>query len=213
MASPAHGLAIIGGGAAGLMAAQFAASFGVRVVLVDRQRLGGDCLWTGCVPSKTLLRAAHVADAMRHAARYGLTATEPVIDFQAVMARVRAAQTDIYSDETPESWREKGIDVALGEASFINPQTLRVGDWEISARHYLVASGAVPLVPNIPGLKDTPYLTYETIWDMAELPAHLIVVGGGPIGCEMAQAFRRLGSEVTVIEALDRLADAFRLLA
>jgi pyruvate/2-oxoglutarate dehydrogenase complex dihydrolipoamide dehydrogenase (E3) component len=205
MAATAYDLAILGGGAAGLAAADFAVSLGLRVAIIDRQRLGGDCTWSGCIPSKTLLKHASVAQTVRRASEYGINAGEPAVDFPAVMARVHAAVAEVYAEETPEALREKGIDVALGEAAFTDRRTLRVGSWELTARRYLVATGARPVIPPITGLRDVPYLTYETVWELTELPAHLIVLGGGPIGCELAQAFRRLGSEVTLVEAAARL--------
>ncbi len=201
MASAAYDLAILGGGAAGLAAADFAVSLGLRVALIERTRPGGDCTWSGCIPSKTLLQHARVAQTVRRASFYGINASAPQVDFEAVMARVQAVVAEVYAEETPEALRRKGIDVALGEAAFIDPRTLRVGSWELTARRYLVATGARPVIPLIPGLRDVPYLTYETVWELTELPEHLIVLGGGPIGCELAQAFRRLGSEVTLVEA------------
>jgi len=205
MASTAYDLAILGGGAAGLAAADFAVSLGLRVALIERTRPGGDCTWSGCIPSKTLLKSARVAQTVRRASLYGVDASAPAVDFKAVMARVQAVIAEIYAEESPEALRRKGIDVALGEAAFTGPKTLRVGSWELTARRYLLATGARPVIPRITGLRDVPYLTYETVWEMTEMPEHLIVLGGGPIGCEMAQAFRRLGSEVTLVEAAPRL--------
>ena len=205
MASTAYDLAILGGGAAGLAAADFALSLGLRVALIERTRPGGDCTWSGCVPSKTLLQSARVAQTVRRASLYGVAAGPPEVDFKAVMARVHAVIAEVYAAESPEALRRKGIDVALGEAAFTGPRTLRVGSWELSARRYLLATGARPVIPRITGLRDVPYLTYQTVWELAALPEHLIVLGGGPIGCELAQAFRRLGSEVTLGEAAARL--------
>lgn len=205
MAATAYDLAILGGGAAGLAAADFAVRLGLRVAIVDRTHPGGDCTWSGCIPSKTLLQSARVAETVRRASRFGINVGETEVDFAAVMARVRAVVAEVYAAETPEALRQKGIDVALGEAVFKDPRTLTVGNWELTARRYLLATGARPVIPPITGLKDMPYLTYETIWELGELPAHLIVLGGGPIGCELAQAFRRLGSEVTLVEAASRL--------
>jgi len=118
---------------------------------------------------------------------FGVNTGETEVDFAAVMARVRAVVAEVYAAETPEALRQKGIDVALGEAVFKDPRTLIVGNWELTARRYLLATGARPVIPPITGLKDVPYLTYETVWELSELPAHLVVLGGGPIGCELAQ--------------------------
>jgi pyruvate/2-oxoglutarate dehydrogenase complex dihydrolipoamide dehydrogenase (E3) component len=205
MASTAYDLAILGGGAAGLAAAEFAVRLGLRVALIERTRLGGDCTWSGCVPSKTLLKSARVAQTLRRAPDFGVNSGAPEVDFEAVMARVHAVIAEVYAEESPEALRRKGIDVALGEAVFSDPRTLRVGNWDLTARRYLLATGARPVIPKITGLRDMPYLTYETVWELTELPEHLIVLGGGPIGCELAQAFRRLGSEVTLVEAAPRL--------
>jgi pyruvate/2-oxoglutarate dehydrogenase complex dihydrolipoamide dehydrogenase (E3) component len=213
-----YDLVIIGGGSAGLTAAGFAVQLGVRVALVEKHRLGGDCTWSGCVPSKTLLKSAKVAHEMRHAARYGLPAVEPQVDLKAVMAQVQTVVAEVYHEESPEVLRAEGIDVFLGAARFLDPHSLSVGADVLSARHVLIATGAGPFAPPIEGLQDVRYLTYETVWGLETLPRHLLVVGAGPIGCEMAQAFRRLGSEVTLLVSRDRIlprddVDAARVLA
>ena len=203
----AYDLVIIGGGSAGLTAARFSAQLGQRVALVEKYRIGGDCTWTGCVPSKTLLKVARVAQEIRAAQRYGLTSSEPVIDFKSVMGHVRSAIDDVYRNESPEKLRAEGIDILLGQARFVDPRTLDVrdGDVRLKARRFIIATGAKPLVPPIPGLDATPYLTYETVWDLKELPRRLIVIGAGPIGCELTQAYCRLGSQVTLLEAAPRV--------
>ncbi len=200
-----YDLLIIGGGSAGLTAAGFAVQLGARVALVEKHRIGGDCTWTGCVPSKTLLKAAKVAHQMRTAARYGLTPVEPVVDLKSVMAHVRAVIAEVYHEESPEALRADGIDVFLGPARFLDSHTLAAGQDTLTARHVLIATGAHPFSPPVAGLEDVDYLTYESIWNLEVLPQHLLVVGAGPIGCEMAQAFRRLGSQVTLIVSRDRL--------
>ncbi|MFQ5858107.1 MAG: dihydrolipoyl dehydrogenase family protein [Anaerolineae bacterium] len=201
----AYDLAIIGGGSAGLTAAGFAVQLGARVALLEKHRIGGDCTWTGCVPSKTLLKAAKVAHQMRTADRYGLTPVEPAVDLQQVMAHVRAVIADVYQHESPEVLRANGIDVFLDAARFLDPHTLAVGDNTLTARRVLLATGAQPFVPPIAGLDGVSYLTYESIWDLEVMPQRLLVIGAGPIGCEMAQAFRRLGARVTLVEALDQV--------
>ena len=201
----AYDLVIIGGGSAGLTAAGFAVQLGARTALVEKHRIGGDCTWTGCVPSKTLLKAAKVAHEMRTAGLHGLSPIEPGVDLKQVMAHVRAVVADVYQHESPESLRSDGIDVFLGGARFLDPYTLAVGETTLTARRVLVATGAHPYIPPVEGLDKVDYLTYENVWDLEALPSHLIVVGGGPIGCEMAQAFRRLGAGVTLVEGMERL--------
>ena len=198
-------IAVIGAGSAGLTAARFAARLGKRVALIEGNRVGGDCTWTGCVPSKALLHAAKAAHTVRTADRYGITAGEPHVDFGAVMGWVRRAIADVFAQESPETLRSEGVEVIEGRAEFADARTLAVGQQEISARHTLICTGAAPFIPPIPGLNDTPYLTYETFWELGALPDRLTIIGGGPIGCELAQACQRLGSRVTLIEAVDRL--------
>ena len=202
-----YDLVVIGGGSAGLIAAGFSAQLGQRVAIVEKSRIGGDCTWTGCVPSKTLLKVARVAHEMRTAHRYGLGAVEPVVDLKSVMGHVRSAVEEVYLGESPEKLRAEGVDVVFGEARFLDPKTLAVADQQerLKARRFIIATGAKPLVPSIPGLDSTDYLTYEKVWDLEELPKRLIIVGAGPIGCELAQAFRRLGSSVTLLEAAPRI--------
>ena len=205
MANEDYDLVIIGAGSAGLIAAGFAVQLGRRVALVEKHRIGGDCTWTGCVPSKTLLKAAKVAHEMRHADRYGLGPVNPVVDLKAVMAKVKSVVDQVYRAESPEVLRAQGIDVFLSPAQFLDPHTVDLGDTRLTARRFLIATGARPTVPPLPGLDGVKYLTYETVWDLEELPRHLIVVGAGPIGCELAQAFVRLGAGVTLLEAGPRI--------
>ncbi len=198
-------MVIIGGGSAGLTAASFAVQLDARVALVEKHRIGGDCTWTGCVPSKTPLKAAKVTHQMRSASRYGLPAAEPEVDLKAVMTHVREVVAEVYDEESPEALRADGIDVFLGGARFLDPHTIAVGETTLAGRNFVIATGAHPFIPPIPGLEAVNYLTYEDIWDLEVLPRHLLVIGAGPIGCEMAQAFRRLRSEVTLIEGEERL--------
>ena len=200
-----YDIAVIGAGSAGLTAARFAARLGKRVALVEANRVGGDCTWTGCVPSKALLHAAKVAHTVRNANRYGISARDQQVDFAAAMGWVKGAVKEVFALETPEMLRSEGINVLEGRAEFQDARTLAVGQQEISARHFLICTGAAPFVPPIPGIDDTPYLTYETFWDLRALPDRLVIIGGGPIGCELAQACQRLGSRVTLVEATDRL--------
>jgi len=200
-----YDLLIIGGGSAGLTAARFARQLELTVAIVEKGRLGGDCTWSGCVPSKTLLRAAKSTHAIRDAARFGITASEPSVDFKSVMGRVSSVVQEIFESESPETLEAEGVDVIQGQARFINPNTVSVNGREITARRYLICTGASPVIPPIDGLTDVDYLTYETIWGLEELPSSLAVIGGGPIGCEMAQAFCRLGSSVTLLEGAPRI--------
>ena len=200
-----YDLLIIGGGSAGLTAARFARQLDLSVAIVEKGRVGGDCTWTGCVPSKSLLKAAKTAQTVKDAARFGISSSEPVIDFKAVMSRVGSVVQEIFESESPETLQAEGIDVIQGEARFINPKTVSVDGREITARRYLVCTGAGPAIPPIDGLAEVDFLTYESVWDLEELPARLAVVGGGPIGCELAQAFCRLGSSVTLVEGADRI--------
>ncbi len=200
-----YDLIIIGGGSAGLTAASFAMQLGARIALVEKHRIGGDCTWTGCVPSKTLLKTARVAHQMRTADRHGLTPAEPDVDMKSVMAHVRGVIADVYEEESPEALRADGIDVFLGSPRFLDPQTVVVGETRLTSRYFLLATGAHPFIPPISGLEGVNYLTYESVWDLEVLPRHLLVVGGGPVGCEMAQAFRRLGAKVTMAVSRDRL--------
>ena len=200
-----YDLAILGAGSAGLTAARFAARLGRRVALIEASRVGGDCTWTGCVPSKALLHAARVAHTVRQSGEYGIRGGEPEIDFARVLARIRHVIKQIYAAESPDALRTEGIDVIEGWAEFEDAHSVSFGNRSISAKYFLICTGASPFVPPIPGLAETPYLTYESFWELEELPARLIVVGGGPIGCELAQACQRLGSRVTLVEALDRL--------
>jgi pyruvate/2-oxoglutarate dehydrogenase complex dihydrolipoamide dehydrogenase (E3) component len=208
--SPDYDVAVIGGGAAGLTASGFCANFGAKTLMVERDRLGGDCTWTGCIPSKALLRAAHAAHEVRHADRFGLSASEPGVDFQQVMEIVRERRRTVYHDvDRPEIYEGFGVDVVTGEARFTGEQEIEVttgGETRrITAKHFIVATGGRPAVPPIPGLDAVPYLTNETLFELEAQPKRLAILGGGPIGVEMAQAFRRLGSEVTVIDRADRI--------
>jgi pyruvate/2-oxoglutarate dehydrogenase complex dihydrolipoamide dehydrogenase (E3) component len=200
-----YDLIIIGGGSAGLTAASLAVQLGARVALVEKHRIGGDCTWTGCVPSKTLLKAARVAHEMRTADRYGLSPVAPVVDLRSVLAHVRDVIADVYQHESPETLRADGIDVFLGSPRFLDAYTLVVDETTLITDNVLLATGAHAFIPPIAGLEGVDYLTYESIWDLEALPEHLLVVGAGPVGCEMAQAFRRLGSRVTMVISRDRV--------
>lgn len=200
MARYDNNLVVIGGGSAGLIAAYIAATVRARVTLIERERMGGDCLNTGCVPSKTLLASARTAALMRDAGRYGIAPVEPEIDFAAVMDRVRSAVARIAPKDSFERYRSLGVDCVAGAARLIDAHHVEVGDRVISTRSIVLATGARPVLPPIPGLADVAPLTSDTVWSLTARPERLLVMGGGPIGCELAQAFARLGSRVTLID-------------
>ncbi len=199
---PTYDLAVIGGGTAGLVASAGAAGIGARVALVERHRLGGECLWTGCVPSKALIAAARAAADVRHARKLGVASDGLAIDFPRVMHRVREVQRRIEPHDSPDRFRALGVDVISGEARFVGERTLAVNGRRIAAKRILIATGSRAAVPPIPGFADVPFLTNETVFDIDELPPRLLVLGAGAIGLELAQAFARLGSHVRVVEAL-----------
>jgi pyruvate/2-oxoglutarate dehydrogenase complex dihydrolipoamide dehydrogenase (E3) component len=196
-----YDLAVIGAGSAGLAAATFAARMGAAVVLIEAERVGGDCLWTGCVPSKALVHAARVIQAARTS---GWLPTGE-LDFAAVMASVRASVRSVSELENPETLRAAGVDVVMGRARFRDLGTVEVDGRAIPARRFVVCTGAEPTAPPIPGLLEAPHLTYRTVFDLERLPRRLTVLGGGPVGLELAQALRRLGSEVAIVEQRERL--------
>jgi pyruvate/2-oxoglutarate dehydrogenase complex dihydrolipoamide dehydrogenase (E3) component len=199
-------ICVIGAGSGGLSVAAAAAAFGVPVVLVEKGRMGGDCLNYGCVPSKALLAAGKHAHAIREAPHFGVEAGgEPHADFARVRAHVRSVIEAIAPNDSEERFTALGVTVIRAEATFKDRRTVLAGDYEIAARRFVVATGSSPFVPAIPGLLDVAFFTNETIFENAERPEHLIIIGGGPIGLEMAQAHRRLGSRVTVIEAVRAL--------
>ena len=192
-------LVIIGAGSGGLTAAGFAAQLGAKVALVEKNRIGGDCTWTGCVPSKALLKAAKVAHEVRSAARFGIVAAAPVTDMAAVRDYVRRAIDEVYRLESPEELRRKGIEVIQGQARFLDASTILVNEEAVRSNAFLITTGARPRIPAIAGLSEVPFLTYEQVFDNDRLPGTLVVIGGGPIGMELAQAYQRLGSKVIVI--------------
>ena len=200
-------ICVIGGGSGGLSVAAAAAAFGVSVVLIENHKMGGDCLNTGCVPSKALLAAAKRAETMRAAAPFGVTAQAVNVDFAKVHDHVQRVIGAIAPIDSAERFTGLGVRVIKGQARFKDRRTVAVGDdYEIRARRFVIATGSAPALPAIPGLDEGPYLTNETVFDLIERPDSLIIIGAGPIGLEMAQAFRRLGSEVTVLEAITPLA-------
>lgn len=198
-------ICVIGAGSGGLSVAAAAAAFGVPVVLVEKHKMGGDCLNYGCVPSKALIAAARRAHLVRTAETFGVGA-KAQIDFRKVHDHVHGAIAAIAPNDSVERFTGLGVRVIKGAARFRDRDTVIVGDTEIRARRFVVATGSIPSAPPIPGLESAGYLTNETVFDLTECPQHLLVIGAGPIGLELAQAFRRLGSDVTVLEAATPLA-------
>ncbi len=200
-----HDLCIIGAGSGGLSVAAVAAQFGQKVVLIEKGEMGGDCLNTGCVPSKALLAAAKQAHAMRKGAKFGISPVEPEVDFKRVHAYVHEVIATIAPIDSQDRFEKLGVKVIRAEARFTSPDSVVAGGETIRARRYVIATGSRAGIPPIPGLSDVAFFTNETIFENQVLPEHLIVIGGGPIGMEMAQAHRRLGANVTVLEAFDPL--------
>ena len=193
-----YDLAIIGAGSAGLTAVQAALTLGARVALIEGHRTGGECTWTGCVPSKALLTAAKLAHDTQKAARWGIQTGEVKVDFAAVMRRVQGIVHEIYDEESPEALRKKGVDVFEAYAQFADPHVLALSTGErVWARRIIIATGARPHIPD--GFSNVPFLTNESLFELDSLPEHLIIIGAGPVGVEMAQAFGRLGARVTLI--------------
>ncbi|MHA7876728.1 dihydrolipoyl dehydrogenase family protein [Roseivivax sp.] len=198
-------LLVIGAGSGGLSVAAGAAQMGADVTLLERHKMGGDCLNYGCVPSKALIKSAKVAHGMRKAGAYGIAPVEPQVDYAAAKDHVQGVIAAIEPHDSQERFEGFGVRVIREHGRFVSEDTVEAGDKRITARRIVIATGSTAFVPPIPGLDQVPYLTNETLWALRERPDHLIVIGGGPIGMEMAQAHRRLGSEVTVIEGAKAL--------
>jgi len=213
-----YNLIVIGAGSAGLVSAYIGSVVKAKVALIEKNRMGGDCLNTGCVPSKALIRTARAMAEARDSQRYGIRSMQAEFDFGEVMARVRDVIRKIEPHDSPERYRAMGVDVIEAEAKLVSPWEVEAGGRRISAKSIVLATGAEPMVPPIEGLGQVDYLTSDTLWNLEHLPERLVVLGGGPIGSELAQAFARLGSKVTVVEMAERLlpredAEAGQLLA
>jgi pyruvate/2-oxoglutarate dehydrogenase complex dihydrolipoamide dehydrogenase (E3) component len=193
-------LCIIGAGSGGLAVAAGASQMGARTVLIEADKMGGDCLNTGCVPSKAMLAAGHAAQVVRDAGRFGVNGHEPAVDFTKVHDHVHDVIAGIAPHDSEERFRSLGVEVIRARASFTGPDQVTAGDRQVKARRFVIATGSRAMVPPIPGLAELPYFTNETIFENRATPDHLIVVGAGPIGCELAQAHRRLGAAVTVLD-------------
>ena len=207
-----YDLTIIGGGSAGLVLAVAGAKLGKKTALVEKHRIGGDCLWTGCVPSKALLKAAKVANYGRNAGKYGIPATDGTPDWQRVIGYVQSTQHKIEAEhDNPERFREMGVDLIFGNGHFESPNTFVAEDAEngetrtLKSKKFVISTGSRPLVPSIPGLESCDYLDSETVWELEALPNRLLIVGAGPIGIELGQAFHRLSADVTIVQRSGRI--------
>ncbi|MCH6568437.1 MAG: FAD-dependent oxidoreductase, partial [Nitrospinae bacterium] len=200
--APRYNLVVIGAGTAGLVTAAGASLLGAKVALVERNLLGGDCLNTGCVPSKSIIRSARSFADVHDAHRFGVRVPEGTdVDFGAVMERMRRIRSRISAHDSARRFKEEfGVDIFLGGARFAGPETVEVEGTPLRFKRAVIATGARPVEPPIDGLHEAGYLTNETVFSLTERPGRLLVVGGGPLGCELAQAFRRLGSEVILVE-------------
>ena len=198
-------MVVIGAGSAGLVSSYIAAAVKAKVTLVEKNKMGGDCLNTGCVPSKALIRAARTVKEISQAQQLGIHVGELKIDFSAVMGRVRAVIREIEPHDSVERYSALGVDCIQGEATIVSPWEVKVDGKSIYTRNIVIASGARPFVPLIPGVDQMDYLTSDNLWELNVLPKRLLVLGGGAIGCELAQAFNRLGSEVTLVDMMPRV--------
>ena len=198
-------LVVIGAGSAGLVTAYIAAAVKAKVTLIEKHKMGGDCLNTGCVPSKALIRSAKLLNQISRSAHYGIKTADAQFEFSEVMARIKNVITTIEPHDSIERYTGLGVEVLTGDAKITSPYHVEVNGQTLSTRSIVIASGATPFVPPIPGIEDTGYVTSDTIWNLTELPKRFVVLGGGPIGSELAQSFARLGSEVTQVEMLPRI--------
>ncbi|HMQ10349.1 MAG TPA: dihydrolipoyl dehydrogenase [Oligoflexia bacterium] len=200
-----YNMVVIGAGSAGLVTAYISAAVKAKVALIEKNKMGGDCLNTGCVPSKAIIKSAKLAYQMQHASEYGLEDINPSIDFKKIMQRVQQVIKDIEPHDSVERYTKLGVECIKGAAKIISPWEVEVNGKILSTRNITIATGASPFVPALEGIDQITALTSENLWQLPALPKKLIVLGGGPIGCEMAQSFARLGSQVTQVEMMDRL--------
>ncbi|MEB3311348.1 MAG: FAD-dependent oxidoreductase [Snowella sp.] len=196
-----YDIVVIGGGSGGLVVASAAAQLKAKVALVEKDRLGGECLWSGCVPSKALIHASRTAYEVKNASRFGIYAHSTDIHFAEVMAHVNRAIAAIQPHDSPERFQELGVEVIFGSGEFIDAQTFRVNNRDLTARAFVIATGSHPAIPPIPGLTETDYLTNENLFTLRDRVQSLAIIGSGPIGCEIGQAFHRLGSAVTIFSS------------
>lgn len=195
-----YNMMVIGAGAGGLVSSYIAATVKAKVAIVEQHKMGGDCLNTGCVPSKALLKSAHLCGQLRQAEKYGIESSEVAVDFSAVMARVKQVIQAIEPHDSIERYQGLGVECQTGKAHILDPYRVKVGEQTFTTQNIIIATGAKPFVPDIPGINDVAYLTSDTIWQLNQLPNRLLVLGAGPIGCELAQCFARFGSQVTIVD-------------
>ncbi len=200
-----YDLVIIGGGSGGLVVASAAAQLKAKVALVEKDRLGGDCLWYGCVPSKSLIHAARVAHEVKNSSRFGIYTNPPEIKFAEANCHVAQVIKEIEPHDSPERFRGLGVEVIFGSGQFIDKETFEVDGRKLTARAFVVSTGSRAAIPPVPGLKEAGYLTNEEVFSLTERPDSLAVIGAGPIGCELGQSFHRLGAEVTIIASRDQI--------
>lgn len=200
-----YDLVIIGGGSAGLVVASAASQLKAKVALIEKDQLGGDCLWFGCVPSKSLIHAARVAYNVKQAHTMGVFCQNINVDFTQVIDHIQQTIATIQPYDSPERFTSLGVDVIFGNGHFINDQTFEINNRKITARAFVISTGSRPAIPEIPGLENTTYLTNENVFNLTQNPPSLAIIGGGPIGCELGQSFARLGTKVTILTRGDRL--------
>lgn len=200
-----YDVVIIGGGSGGLVVASAAAQLKAKVALVEKDRLGGDCLWYGCVPSKSLIHASRIAYEVKQSKRFGVHTNPPEINFAQAIGHVQKAIATIQPHDSPERFRGLGVEVIFGAGKFIDRHTFEVNGRRLKARAFVISTGSRPAIPPIPGLKEAGYLTNEQVFSLSECPQSLAVIGAGPIGCELGQAFQRLGAEVTIISSHNQI--------
>lgn len=201
-----YDLIVIGGGSGGISSAILALKLGKKVALVEKTKIGGDCTWYGCVPSKALIKASEVANHYKNLNKYGLALTgNHELNTRQVMAHVRSVREKIYQEEKPEVFEKMGIDVFIGPPKFINNHQIKIKDQTFTSKNFLISTGSSPFIPPIEGIKNVPFLTNETIFELEELPKSMAILGGGPIGTEMASALNRLGVKITQIEMSDSI--------
>jgi pyruvate/2-oxoglutarate dehydrogenase complex dihydrolipoamide dehydrogenase (E3) component len=200
-----YDVVVIGGGSGGLVVAGVAASLKAKVALIERDRLGGDCLWYGCVPSKSLIHASRIAYDVKHAGRFGIYCQDPEIDFAKAIRHVQGVISTIQPHDSPERFEGLGVEVIFGSGKFIDRKTFEVNNRRLKARTFVIATGSRPAKLSIPGLEEAGYITNEEVFSITDRPNSLGIIGGGPIGCELGQAFSRLGSQVTMVASRDRL--------
>ena len=200
-----YDVVIIGGGSGGLVVASAAAQLKAKVALVEKDRLGGDCLWFGCVPSKSLLHASRVAHEVKTSSRFGIYATPPDIQFSEAIGHVQKAISNIQPNDSPERFESLGVEVIFGQGEFKDENTFTVNGRDLTARAFVISTGSRPKVPPIEGIEEAGFLTNEQVFSLKERPESLAVIGAGPIGCELGQAFHRLGSQVTMISSRDHI--------